>query len=358
MLNKQGLFGQNERYRRDSRGLEPSAPAPAPEPQRVEPPRQEAVEVPKPKVEEPKGSRLIVGPDIKLKGAEITDCDTLVVEGRVEASMDARVIQIAEERLFPRHRRRRHRRDPRPLRRRDDRPQGADHPSGRPGRGQDPLRQDRHRGRRRADRRCRHDLRREARRGRAARSRPIQAATTSPYLPPPPPPSRGRRAPASRGVRGVDKPPLRFQRIRPFAGGTTPRPRVQSAAASPRPRAMSAAVRAHLTDLVTRALAAVAPNEPPERDRARASARSRPRRLRDQCRDATRARRSSARRASSPTLWSRRYPTSEWVDRPEIAGPGFINFRLKPAAKQGIVRTILRGRRCVRPRPTAAPAGA
>ena len=96
MLNKQGLFGQNERYRRDPRGLEPSAPAPAPEPQRVEPPRQEAVEVPKPKVEEPKGSRLIVGPDIKLKGAEITDCDTLVVEGRVEASMDARVIQIAE----------------------------------------------------------------------------------------------------------------------------------------------------------------------------------------------------------------------------------------------------------------------
>lgn len=48
------------------------------------------------KTEETKGSRLIVGPDIKLKGAEITDCDTLVVEGRVEASMDSRVIQIAE----------------------------------------------------------------------------------------------------------------------------------------------------------------------------------------------------------------------------------------------------------------------
>jgi hypothetical protein len=27
------------------------------------------------------GSRLIVGPNIKLKGVEITDCDTLVVEG-------------------------------------------------------------------------------------------------------------------------------------------------------------------------------------------------------------------------------------------------------------------------------------
>jgi cytoskeletal protein CcmA (bactofilin family) len=46
--------------------------------------------------EELKGSRLIVGPDIKLKGAEITDCDTLIVEGRVEASMDSRVVQIAE----------------------------------------------------------------------------------------------------------------------------------------------------------------------------------------------------------------------------------------------------------------------
>jgi cytoskeletal protein CcmA (bactofilin family) len=45
-------------------------------------------------------SKLIVGPDIKLRGAEITDCDTLVVEGRVEASMDSRVIQIAENGVF------------------------------------------------------------------------------------------------------------------------------------------------------------------------------------------------------------------------------------------------------------------
>ncbi len=45
-------------------------------------------------------SKLIVGPDIKLKGAEITDCDTLVVEGRVEASMDSRAIQIAEHGVF------------------------------------------------------------------------------------------------------------------------------------------------------------------------------------------------------------------------------------------------------------------
>lgn len=48
----------------------------------------------------PMGARLIVGPDVKLKGAEILDCDTLVVEGRVEATMDSRVIRIAENGSF------------------------------------------------------------------------------------------------------------------------------------------------------------------------------------------------------------------------------------------------------------------
>ena len=42
------------------------------------------------------GSKLTVGPNIKLKGVEITDCDTLVVEGMVEATMDSRVIQISQ----------------------------------------------------------------------------------------------------------------------------------------------------------------------------------------------------------------------------------------------------------------------
>lgn len=52
------------------------------------------------KVDATSGSRLIVGPDVKLRGAEIQDCDTLVVEGRVEATMDSRVIQIAEHGAF------------------------------------------------------------------------------------------------------------------------------------------------------------------------------------------------------------------------------------------------------------------
>ncbi len=46
------------------------------------------------------GSKLTVGPNIKLKGVEITDCDTLVVEGLVEATMDSRVIEISERGAF------------------------------------------------------------------------------------------------------------------------------------------------------------------------------------------------------------------------------------------------------------------
>jgi cytoskeletal protein CcmA (bactofilin family) len=52
------------------------------------------------KGEEPSGSKLIVGANIKLKGVEINDCDTLVVEGRVEATMVSRTIQIAEGGAF------------------------------------------------------------------------------------------------------------------------------------------------------------------------------------------------------------------------------------------------------------------
>src|SRR5687767_5538930 len=38
---------------------------------------------------------------------------------------------------------------------------------------------------------------------------------------------------------------------------------------------------------------------------------------------------------------SRRAAVQQWVDAMEIAGPGFINFRLKPAAKQAVVRAAL-----------------
>jgi cytoskeletal protein CcmA (bactofilin family) len=45
-------------------------------------------------------AKLVVGPSVKLKGAEILDCDTLLVEGRVEATMDSRFIQIADKGAF------------------------------------------------------------------------------------------------------------------------------------------------------------------------------------------------------------------------------------------------------------------
>ncbi len=55
---------------------------------------------PKPANANDEGSKLIVGPNIKLKGSEITDCEILVVEGRVEASMKSRDIRIAEGGVF------------------------------------------------------------------------------------------------------------------------------------------------------------------------------------------------------------------------------------------------------------------
>jgi cytoskeletal protein CcmA (bactofilin family) len=52
------------------------------------------------KVEERREAKLVVGPDIKMKNAEISDCDTLVVEGRVDATLDARILEIAENGVF------------------------------------------------------------------------------------------------------------------------------------------------------------------------------------------------------------------------------------------------------------------
>jgi cytoskeletal protein CcmA (bactofilin family) len=49
---------------------------------------------------ERKEAKLVVGPDIKLKGVEISDCDTLIVEGRVEATLDSRVLEITPNGVF------------------------------------------------------------------------------------------------------------------------------------------------------------------------------------------------------------------------------------------------------------------
>jgi cytoskeletal protein CcmA (bactofilin family) len=108
MFKGDGLFGRKEdllskdnKLLAPGQTLSPAAQRPHPAP---ELPRQDALQqvaAPAPvRTPESKGSKLIVGPDIKLKGVEITDCDTLVVEGRVEAAMDSRVIQIAEQGVF------------------------------------------------------------------------------------------------------------------------------------------------------------------------------------------------------------------------------------------------------------------
>jgi len=73
----------------------PAETARAVEPTKVEAAPQAAKSAPN-----DEGSKLIVGPNIKLKGSEITDCEILVVEGRVEASMKSRDIRIAEGGVF------------------------------------------------------------------------------------------------------------------------------------------------------------------------------------------------------------------------------------------------------------------
>ncbi len=94
MLQKDSLFRRNESFFRS-----PTPPAPAPEAVK---PAAAPVEAAKPvdKSDERKESKLIVGPDIKMKGVEISDCDTLVVEGRIEATLDSRVLQIAQNGIF------------------------------------------------------------------------------------------------------------------------------------------------------------------------------------------------------------------------------------------------------------------
>ena len=88
-------------YSKLNQALANTAPVEAAKPEMAKSEAPKAHDPPKPAQTGDKVvCKLTVGPDIKLKGAEITDCDTLVVEGRVEASMNSRVIQIAESGVF------------------------------------------------------------------------------------------------------------------------------------------------------------------------------------------------------------------------------------------------------------------
>ena len=96
MLQKDSLFRRNDSF---FRSTPPPPPAPAAG-ATTAPAVAEPAKPPLDKADERKEAKLIVGPDIKMKGVEITDCDTLVVEGRIEATLDSRVLQIAQNGIF------------------------------------------------------------------------------------------------------------------------------------------------------------------------------------------------------------------------------------------------------------------
>jgi cytoskeletal protein CcmA (bactofilin family) len=96
VLQKDGFF----RRQRDDNLFRQTPPAAAP----ASAPAANAAPAPSPapaeRLDERKEARLVVGPDIKMKGAEISDCDTLVVQGRMEATLDSRVLEINEHGVF------------------------------------------------------------------------------------------------------------------------------------------------------------------------------------------------------------------------------------------------------------------
>jgi cytoskeletal protein CcmA (bactofilin family) len=97
MLHKESFFRRPDPM--PARGLMP--PAAAPQPVASPAPVHDTPKTAdKDKPEDRKEAKLIVGPDIKMKGVEVNDCDTLVVEGRIEATLDARALQIAEKGVF------------------------------------------------------------------------------------------------------------------------------------------------------------------------------------------------------------------------------------------------------------------
>lgn len=103
---------------------------------------------------------------------------------------------------------------------------------------------------------------------------------------------------------------------------------------------MSAEIKSHLLELLNHALAAVVPGEPPslltlERtkqaqfgDYSCPVAMQIARQIRRNPRDLAQALVTAL-------------PASAWLESAEVAGPGFINLRLRPAAKQHAVKTVL-----------------
>ncbi|HEX9192638.1 MAG TPA: arginine--tRNA ligase [Burkholderiales bacterium] len=103
---------------------------------------------------------------------------------------------------------------------------------------------------------------------------------------------------------------------------------------------MSTEIKSHLTELLTRALAKVAPQQP-----SSLISLERPRQVQHgdySCPAAMQLARSLKR---DPRELARQLiaalPASDWLERAEVAGSGFINLRVRAEAKQHIVKTIL-----------------
>jgi len=98
VLQKDGFFRRREEgtFRQQNQPINPAPATPA----ATAPLPTETRAEPRPASDERKEAKLVVGPQIKIKGVEISDCDTLVVEGRIEATLDSRVLEITEHGVF------------------------------------------------------------------------------------------------------------------------------------------------------------------------------------------------------------------------------------------------------------------
>jgi len=103
---------------------------------------------------------------------------------------------------------------------------------------------------------------------------------------------------------------------------------------------MSAEVKSHLTELLTQALAQVAPQQP-----GALISLERPKQAHHgdfSCPTAMQLARVLKRSPRELALeLVAALPASDWLERAEVAGSGFINLRVRPAAKQHIVITVL-----------------
>ncbi|MGB7542851.1 MAG: arginine--tRNA ligase [Burkholderiales bacterium] len=108
---------------------------------------------------------------------------------------------------------------------------------------------------------------------------------------------------------------------------------------------MSAEIKSHLIELLTRALAKIAPQQP-----GSLISLERPKQAQHgdfSCPSAMQLARMLKRNPRELAQeWVAALPVSDWLEGAEVAGSGFINLRVRAAAKQHIVRTILaeRGR--------------